>query len=143
LSSLVAISLGEAIVHGRDLARAAGRPWPVSADWARSVFLGLLPVLPHYLLPERATGRHHRFDIRLRGRPTVGAVFSITDGILKIEPPAARQPADCRISGDPWAFLLVLYGRTGPARPAATGQIVAWGRRPWLAFVLPTLFRKP
>jgi hypothetical protein len=46
-------------------------------------------------------------------------------------------------AADPWSFLLVLYGRSGPLKPALTGRILAWGRRPWLAFTLPTLFRKP
>ena len=47
------------------------------------------------------------------------------------------------MSADPWAALLVFYGRSGPLKPAAVGRITAWGRRPWLAFPLPALIRKP
>jgi uncharacterized protein (TIGR03083 family) len=141
LSTLLAISLGEAIVHGRDIARAGGRPWPVPPDWARTVFEGVLPVLPHYLLPERAVGRACTFDIRLRGRPPVGAVWAIADGHLTVSPAPGR--VDCHISADPWAFIQILYGRTGPVRPALSGRILAWGGRPWLAFLLPSLFRSP
>src|SRR5262249_17723564 len=57
LSSVLAVACGEYLVHGYDIARAAGVPWPVPADWARTVFLGVLPVVPHYLNPRRTPGR--------------------------------------------------------------------------------------
>ena len=143
LSSLLAVACGEYLVHGHDIARAARARWPVPADWARTVFLGVLPVVPHYLLPERAQGRPARFDIRMRGERGARAVFAVADGALVIESPAPGRHADCHLSADPWAFLLVLYGRSGPLTPALTGRILAWGRRPWLALTLPSLFRKP
>jgi len=107
------------------------------------VFLGVLPVVPYYLDAQRARGRHARYDIRLRGERGARATFTVGGGALAIEAPAPGQPADCRLSADPWAFLLVLYGRSGPIAPALTGQILAWGRRPWLALTLATMFRKP
>jgi len=143
LSTLLAVACGEYLVHGHDIARAASVPWPVPAGWARTVFLGVLPVVPHYLEAQRAEGRRARYDIRLRGEPGARAIFTIADSALAIEAPAAGQHPDCYLSADPWAFLLVLYSRSGPVKPALTGQILAWGRRPWLAFTLPTLFRKP
>jgi uncharacterized protein (TIGR03083 family) len=143
LSTLLAVACGEYLVRGRDIARAAAVRWPVPADWARTVFLGLLPVIPHYLRAERARGRPARYDIRLRGERAARAVLTIEDGALTVGTPAAGQHADCYLSANPWAFLLVLYGRTGPLTPALAGQILAWGRRPWLAFTLPARFRKP
>lgn len=143
LSTLLAVACGEYLVHGYDIARAAARRWPVPAEWARTVFLGLLPVVPHYLAPERAPGRPARYDIRLRGEHAARVVFRIEDGALAIRRPAAGQRVDCHISADPWAFLLVLYGRTGPLKPALAGQVVAWGRRPWLSLALPARFRDP
>jgi len=48
------------------------------------------------------------------------------------------------------AILAALLGREqvveelpGALGHAEWGRIVAWGRRPWLALVLPTLFRNP
>jgi hypothetical protein len=41
-------------------------------------------------------------------------------------------PADCRVSADPVALLLVAYGRTSQWKPVLTGKLVAWGRKPWL-----------
>jgi len=115
----------------------------VPADWARTVFLGVLPVVPHYLDARRAQGRHAQYDIRLRGERAARAVFTVAGGALAIRAPVAGQRADCYLSADPWAFLLVLYGRSGPLKPTLAGQILAWGRRPWLALTLPALFRKP
>jgi uncharacterized protein (TIGR03083 family) len=143
LSNLLAVACGEYLLHGNDIARAAGIPWLVPADWARTVFLGVLPVVPHYLDARRAQGRHAQYDIRLRGERAARAVFTVAGGALAIRAPVAGQRADCYLSADPWAFLLVLYGRSGPLKPALAGQILAWGRRPWLALTLPALFRKP
>jgi uncharacterized protein (TIGR03083 family) len=143
LSSLLAVACGEYLIHGRDIARTAAIRWPVPADWARTVFLGLLPVVPHYLRAEHAQERPARYDIRLRGEHGARAVFIIEGGALTVGAPEAGRRADCYLSADPWAFLLVLYGRTGPLTPALAGQILAWGRRPWLAFTLPARFRKP
>jgi Mycothiol maleylpyruvate isomerase N-terminal domain len=143
LSTLLAVACGEYLVHGRDIARAVRLRWRVQADWARTVFLGLTPIVPHYLLAERARGWRVQYDIRLRGDRTSRAVFSIDDGVLTVGRSTPGTRADCYLSADPWALLLVLYSRTGPSAPALTGRIVAWGRRPWLAFKLPSLFRKP
>jgi hypothetical protein len=103
----------------------------------------VLPVVPYYLRAERAEGRPARYDIRLRGEGASRAVFTIEGGSLTVGAPVAGQRADCYLSADPWAFLLVLYGRTGPLAPALAGRILAWGRRPWLALTLPSRFRKP
>ncbi|MGN6791461.1 MAG: maleylpyruvate isomerase family mycothiol-dependent enzyme [Streptosporangiaceae bacterium] len=143
LSTLLAVACGEYLVHGHDIARAAGLPWRVRGDWARTVFLGLLPIVPHYLLAERARGLRARYDIRMRGDHTARAVFTIDDGVLRIGRSSPGTRADCYLSADPWAFLLVLYSRTGPITPALAGRILTWGRRPWLALTLPSLFRKP
>ena len=43
LPTLLAVAGGEYLVHGHDIARATRVPWPVPADWARTVFLGVLP----------------------------------------------------------------------------------------------------
>jgi hypothetical protein len=106
------------------------------------VFLGVLPVVPHYVLAERAQPRT-RYDIRLRGPSDTRVIFTVADGALLIERWTPGSGVDCHLFADPWAFLRVLYGRCGPLGAALTGRILAWGRRPWLAFTLPTLFRKP
>jgi uncharacterized protein (TIGR03083 family) len=142
VATLCAILAGEAYLHGWDIARALRRPWPLDPHDMRTIFLGLLPVLPHYVDPQRATGLTATFDIRLRGDPAAHAIFAFDHGRLAIQPPEGQR-ADCRISADPAAYLLVTYGRSGPLAPALTGRIFASGRKPWLGLRLPQLFRNP
>jgi uncharacterized protein (TIGR03083 family) len=141
ISTVPALMVGEAMIHGYDIARAHGRRWHIPTGWAETILRGVLQGIPPYFLPQRSAGLHARFEIRLRGTQT-RALFSIADGELQIaEPNGAR--ADCYISGEPTALLLLLYGRTGPLRPTLTGQVVAWGRKPWLAVRFPGLFHNP
>ena len=106
------------------------------------VVRGLAPIFPHYLDEEAARGFRGRFEIRLRGQPETRVVLAIADGVLEAREPGAER-VDCVISADPASFLLVNYGRKRPLGPALTGKIVAWGRKPWLGFKLPQLFRSP
>jgi hypothetical protein len=47
------------------------------------------------------------------------------------------------ISADPAALLLVLYKRRSQWPAIARGKLLAWGRRPWLAFSLAGRFHQP
>lgn len=141
LSTVPAIMMGEAMIHGYDIARAQGRQWRIPTSWAETILRGVLQGLPLIFLPERSVGLHAQVEMRLRGTQT-RALVAISDGDLQIaEPTGAR--ADCYVSGEATALLLLLYGRTGPLRPALGGRFVAWGRKPWLAVRLPRLFRSP
>jgi hypothetical protein len=55
LSTLLAVELGEVLVHGHDIARASGLPW--SIDRAQAAAGGMLPLLPHLVDRERAALR--------------------------------------------------------------------------------------
>ena len=68
--------------------------------------------------------------------------LAFDDGTLHVSTDYAES-VDCHLSADPTAFLLVMYGRQGPLRPALTGKVVAWGRKPWLAFRIPSLLQRP
>lgn len=68
--------------------------------------------------------------IAVRGGPRWAVRFR--DGTASIEQPQGR--IDCRLSVDPVAFLLVAYGRVSQWGPITRGQLLAWGRRPWLGF---------
>jgi uncharacterized protein (TIGR03083 family) len=141
VSTLPALMVGEAMIHGYDIARAHSHRWHIPTERAETILRGVLQGIPPHFLPERSVGLRARFEIRLRGTQT-RALFSIADGQLQIaEPNGAR--ADCYISGEPTALLLLLYGRTGPLRPTLAGRVVAWGRRPWLALRFPHIFRSP
>jgi uncharacterized protein (TIGR03083 family) len=138
LSSLLAVELAEVLVHGYDIARASGNAWRIGRAEAGSVVGGLVPLLPHFVDREAAAGRSSRFELRIRGAFRI--VLEFDGGTLRLLLPD-RRPVDCRISVDPAAFLLLIYGRIGPLRPMLQGKLAAWGRRPWRAAAFPSLFR--
>lgn len=138
--------LNEAIVHGGDIARAEGRPWPVKADHAALVFDGfILPVFaaldPRAMVhQENAAGLRATFDLRLRGGRSYYFVFD--DGALSVEPPSSRR-VDCHISADPAALLMVAWARQSQWEAIAKAKLVAWGRKPWLGPRFRSLLRNP
>lgn len=127
--------LNETVVHGRDLAQAAGRPWPIERRTANIVVDGfVLAVISRLgadaVDPRTAGGLRATFDLRLRGGSRHHLRFH--DGDLDIGPPA-DGPVDCHVLADPVSFLLVAWGRRSLGAAVVRGHLLAWGRRPWLA----------
>lgn len=142
VSSVSAAVLGEVLIHGYDIAQASRRPWLIPPTHAGLVFSGVLPMLPYFVNRAAAAGVRASFDVRLRGKDSPRVRLAFDDGTLSVASGPA-EPVDCHLSADPTAFLLVMYGRQGPLRPALTGKVVAWGRKPWLAFRMPSLLQRP
>lgn len=140
VDTLAGIYLGEVVVHGYDIAKGLGRPWPIDRSVAALILQRTLAIWPLYVKTDVARGFTASYEIRLRRGPTLSLRF--VDGALSVhEGPA--ETADCRISADPVAFLLVSYGRIGQWGPIARGQLVAWGRKPWLGPKFGRLLRNP
>ncbi|MDQ6727256.1 MAG: maleylpyruvate isomerase N-terminal domain-containing protein [Actinomycetota bacterium] len=145
LSNLTCEVLSELTVHGWDIARVEGVPWPVDRSHAALVVEGfLLPslqVLGRSMVDQRAAaGVRARFEVRLRGRGR--AFLRFHHGDLSVEA-APSGPVDCHLLVDPVAFLLVSWGRSSQWPPIARGQLLAWGRRPWLGLRLRSWLRNP
>jgi uncharacterized protein (TIGR03083 family) len=128
--------LNETVVHGYDIARAAGRPWQIEPSHAAMVLHRfLIPLLqaadPRALVkPDTAARVRAVYELRIRGGDRFHFVFD--QGILRVETPSARR-VDCYISADPVAFLLVVWNRQSQWTAIAQGKLMAWGRKPWLA----------
>ena len=137
-ATVAAIVLGEQLIHGLDLARAAGQPWTIEASDARLVIPGVVDLLPAYFNREAGRGLHAVYELRcgdLRYHLTVD------DGTATVGPAAGA--ADCVITADPVAFLLVGYGRISQWGPMLRGQLRAGGRKPWLGFKFNRLTVSP
>lgn len=145
LSALTCQMLNDLTVHGRDIALAEGLPWPVDRAHAALVVEGFLFPSLHALgramvNQETAAGKRARFEVRLRGGGRAWLRFH--DGDLSVEQ-APQGPVDCHLSVDPEAFLLVAWGRISQWPAIARGQLLAWGRKPWLGVQLRSWLRNP
>lgn len=138
--------LNEAIMHGRDIAKADGRPWPIEGRHAGLVFDGFIwPVFQaldsRAMVDQKAaSGVHATYDVRVRGGGRYRFIFD--DGALTIEGYSSDR-VDCHISADAVSFLLVAWGRQSQWEAIAKGKIRAWGRKPWLGPRFRSLLRNP
>ncbi|MGH2754244.1 MAG: hypothetical protein ACRDLB_07390 [Actinomycetota bacterium] len=135
--TLACILINEAIIHGRDVAGTAGRPWRIDPDHARHAIRGLLPVLPHFLRKDTVATMDVVYELRVRGSTPV--FITIQGGTMSFTRPEGR-PVDCRISVDAVDYLLIGYGRKQQLGPILTGKVVAYGRKPWLGLKFGKLF---
>ena len=126
--------LEECLVHGHDLAKAAGQPWPIPRHHAlRAVEGGVLPLIAAlpptaFVDQEKAGSFRGRFELRLRGGSRT--VMAFDRGALTLG--TGRAPdVDARVSADPAALMLTFIGRQGIGKPLLDGKLAAWGPRPW------------
>jgi uncharacterized protein (TIGR03083 family) len=140
LAAQSAILLGEFVVHGYDVARSIGRPWPIEAAHARLIVAAVTAVLPRYVDRARAAGLTATYQVRLRGGPSFQVRFDRGTATVGPSQPGA---ADCRLTVDPVTFLLVAYWRRSQWPGILRGQLRAWGRRPWLGTRFQGLFVRP
>ena len=140
--TLMSICLGEQLIHGLDLARAAGRPWPMNRSDALRVIPGIMAIAADYLDQETANGVH--LDYELRFGPYDRYRFAVDGARVTVSPANnSDDRPDCVISADPAAFLLVGYGRVGQWSQILRGKLRAGGRRPWLALRFSSLLIRP
>jgi uncharacterized protein (TIGR03083 family) len=138
--------LNESVLHGYDIAMATGRPWPIDRTAAALIFEGFLldvfrVVDPRALvLQDKAAGVRACYDIRLRGAGRFFLVFD--EGRMTVEAPSERK-VDCHLSADPAAFLLVAWGRISQWHAIPRGQLLAWGRRPWMGLRMRGFLQNP
>ncbi|MBV8181643.1 MAG: hypothetical protein JO045_23125 [Mycobacterium sp.] len=136
---MTCLLLGEQLVHGLDIARAAHLPWSIGRDDALLVIPAVVALAPKYLRPSRTKNTEISFELRMRG----GCRYrmAITDGTGVVTEAGAK--ADCVITADPVAFLLIGFGRVPQLPQILRGKLRAGGRKPWLAAKFGTLMASP
>lgn len=145
-SALTGHLLNETIMHGYDIARADGRRWRIDPAHAalvvRQFFVPVLQTLPPGTMVNgaKAAGQRIIYDLGLRGHDRFHVIFD--DGSLSFTEPSSRR-VDCRISADPAALLLLFWNRQSQWTAIAKGQLMAWGRKPWLGPKFRALMRNP
>ncbi|MGZ6745739.1 MAG: hypothetical protein ACXVD0_07510 [Nocardioides sp.] len=130
--------MGELLLHGRDVAVAAGRPWPLEERDMMLILNGVLQVAPGWLDPTTSAGA----DLRVRLTVVGGTpqLFTIEDGtcVIRDATPADRPHAVIRARST--ALALLLYQRISLADAVRRGVLVVGGSRPWRGLQLPGMF---
>jgi putative sterol carrier protein len=136
---MTCLLLGEQLVHGLDIARAARRPWTIDRDDALLVIPAVLSLAPKYLQPARTKELNISFELRMRGGCRYRMAITNGTGVVT----AAGEKADCVITADPVTFLLLGLGRVPQFAQLLRGRLRAGGRKPWLAAKFGTLLASP
>ena len=128
----------ETLVHGYDVATAAGMPWLIDpAHAALAITGGVVPIIraspQSWISSRRDPSARARVQIRLRGHTRF--VLDLGD-TLSIEMPPGDRHCGTYVSADPGALLLIMLGRVSPIRALLHGKVLAWGRRPAAVFTL-------
>jgi uncharacterized protein (TIGR03083 family) len=130
LAAQSAILLGEFVIHGLDVARSIGHPWPIDPARARLIVAAVTALLPRYVDRANAGGLTATYQVRfdrgaaMPGPPQPGAA----DCRLTADPGWARGSSVCSCSPDrpvpsdepPSAPR---SGAHGPQLPGAAGQL--------------------
>ncbi|MFJ5234733.1 maleylpyruvate isomerase N-terminal domain-containing protein [Kitasatospora sp. NPDC088391] len=142
VAAATGLLLSECLLHGLDIARAVGLPWPIDPDHARLVLGQAMPtMMPRALDRDLARGVEIAYDLAVRGGPRLQLLIS--EQKLTVTTGAPPRTPDCRISADPVAFLLVAFHRDPQWKAILRGRLRAGGRRPWLATRLTRLVPAP
>jgi hypothetical protein len=136
-STTLGIELGELLVHGFDIAGAAGRPWHIDRVHALLTLRSYLPVWPFTVDPSRAEGVRLDVEMRLRGYEQA-SLIRVADGALTVAV-SDGEPVHAHMSADPAAQLLLNWNRVPVWRLMLTGKLLVWGRQPWRASELAGL----
>jgi hypothetical protein len=138
-AAMTCLLLGEQLVHGLDIARAAHRSWSIGRDDALLVIPAVLALAPKYLRPSRTKDLNISFELRMRGARRYRMAIADGTGVVTV----AGEKADCVITADPVTFLLIGFGRVSQLPQILRGKLRAGGRKPWLAANFGTLLASP
>ncbi|MFB9690602.1 maleylpyruvate isomerase N-terminal domain-containing protein [Amycolatopsis plumensis] len=139
VAGVLAHLVNEMLIHGLDIARAIGRPWPVPARLeALFLELFLFGMVRNDLgrLLDDATPSPRRIAVEFRSAHTTPAVLALQHGRLRYEEPDGT--ADVRLRFDPAVLVPMMFGRISRTRALLTGGVRIGGPRPWL---LPAFLR--
>ena len=140
VDTLLSYMLTHLLGHGCSIARALRKPLPLRREQVLLCLPFFATIMPAVLQTEKTRDLTASFLVHFRGGPRVAIAFD--KGALSIGT-AAPKRVDCHIHADPVAFFLVAMGLNSQWGPIATGKLMTWGTKPWLALQFTGLFKAP
>lgn len=141
IAGVLAHMVNELLIHGWDIAGAAGVPWSMPEEQAALFFdLFLIEIARNgygHMLDDDRPVRPGRIAVEFRSAHTTPVTMVLDSGEATVE--EVGTDCDVHIRFRPAALNMLLFHRIGHLRAALTGSLVVWGRRPWL---LPAFLRK-
>lgn len=145
MAGLLAHLLNEIQLHGRDIARASGTGWAIPPGDIGMFFelfvAGMTRNGLGHLLDSTAPPPERRVAVEFRSRHMAPVTIVLQDRRVFVEEPGGA--VDVRLTFDPPALSLMLFGRISKARALLSGRVVVRGRRPWLLPVFMRTVRFP
>lgn len=131
--------LAEFLVHGWDVASAAGRRWPIEERDAALILNGVMQLVPAYARGDATDS----LRVVLRVPDAARWLLDFDGGRCESRPARAGEKADVVVRAPARTLMLALYSRLSLTASMRGGLLVAGGRRPWLVTRLPRLVHKP
>ena len=140
METLVSYALTHTLMHACTIARALRKPLPVTREHVNLMMPFLTVGMESFVLKEKTRNLTASFLLHLRGGPQVAVIFD--KGVLRLDAKPPRR-VDCHIVADPVALFLVAMGLKKQWGPIATGKLMTWGTKPWLALQFVGFFAPP
>ena len=132
--------LGELVLHGEDIARAAKVPWPLAERDMLLILRGARELAPLYLRPDTAAGTNICVAVQIpEARPYV---VHIHDGVAEMRERRVTDRPDAVLRASAATLTQLLYHRIGPLTATRRGLRIVGGRRPWMALTLMSHFEQ-
>ncbi len=132
--------LAHLLMHGCPIADALGHPHPIKPAHVELALPFFKMAIVQFFDRKAAAALKATFAIHLRG----GARFAVicNRGDVRVEDDLPKR-VDVHISANPVTFFYVGTGLVSQWGPIAKGKMIAWGRKPWLAFRFKSLIPTP
>jgi len=140
METLVSYALTHTVIHACAIARALRKRLPVTRAHVNLMMPFLTVGMESFVLKEKTKNLTASILLHLRGGPQVAVTFD--RGVLHLDTKPHRR-VDCHIVADPVALFLVAMGLKKQWGPIATGKLMTWGTKPWLALQFVGFFATP
>jgi uncharacterized damage-inducible protein DinB len=140
METLVSYALTHTLIHACAIAQALRRPLPVTRAHVRLMMPFLAVGMENFVRKDKTKNLTASILLHLRGGPQIAVTFD--KGALRLDTKPPRR-VDCHILAEPVALFLVAMGMKKQWGPIATGKLMTWGPKPWLALRFVSFFATP